>query len=29
VNMPEFSQAFSCNQDQPMSKPADKVCKVW
>lgn len=29
VNMPEFSQAFSCKQDQPMSKPADKVCKVW
>lgn len=29
VNMPEFSQAFSCKQDQPMSKPAEKVCKVW
>src|SRR5436309_80397 len=29
VNMPEFSQAFSCKQDQPMSKPADKVCEVW
>jgi len=29
VNMPEFSQAFSCKESQPMSKPADKVCKVW
>lgn len=29
VNMPEFSQAFQCKQGQPMTKPADKVCKVW
>ena len=29
VNIPEFSQAFSCKQGQPMTKPADKVCKVW
>ncbi len=29
VNMPEFTQAFSCKESQPMSKPADKVCKVW
>jgi putative endopeptidase len=29
VNMPEFSQAFSCKEGQPMSKPADKVCKIW
>jgi putative endopeptidase len=29
VNMPEFSQAFSCKEGQPMVKPADKVCKVW
>jgi endothelin-converting enzyme/putative endopeptidase len=29
VNMPEFSQAFSCKAGQPMAKPADKVCKVW
>jgi endothelin-converting enzyme/putative endopeptidase len=29
VNMPEFSQAFSCKAGQPMSKPAEKVCKVW
>ncbi len=29
VNMPEFSQAFSCKAGQPLTKPADKVCKVW
>jgi putative endopeptidase len=29
VNMPEFSQAFSCKQNQPMTRPADKICKVW
>ena len=29
VNMPEFSQAFSCKEGQPMVKPSDKVCKVW
>lgn len=29
VNMPEFSQAFSCKQGQPMTKPVDQVCKVW
>ena len=29
VNMPEFQQAFSCKQGEPMTKPADKVCKVW
>jgi putative endopeptidase len=29
VNMPEFSQAFSCKEGQPTVKPADKVCKVW
>ena len=29
VNMPEFSQAFSCKTGQPMAKPADKICKVW
>jgi putative endopeptidase len=29
VNMPEFSQAFSCKENQPMARPADKVCKVW
>ncbi|PYX92636.1 MAG: M13 family peptidase, partial [Acidobacteria bacterium] len=29
VNMPQFSQAFSCKQDQPMTKAPEKVCKVW
>jgi putative endopeptidase len=29
VNMPEFSKAFSCKAGQPMTKPAEKVCKVW
>ena len=29
VNMPQFSQAFSCKAGQPMVKPPDKVCKVW
>lgn len=29
VNMPEFSQAFSCKADQPMVNSPDKVCKVW
>jgi putative endopeptidase len=29
VNMPEFSKAFSCKTGQPMTKPAEKVCKVW
>jgi putative endopeptidase len=29
VNMPEFSKAFSCKAGQPMTKSAEKVCKVW
>jgi endothelin-converting enzyme/putative endopeptidase len=29
VNMPEFTGAFSCKQGQPMTKPAQKICKVW
>jgi endothelin-converting enzyme/putative endopeptidase len=29
VNMPEFSQAFSCKEGQPMVKPTDKICQVW
>jgi endothelin-converting enzyme/putative endopeptidase len=29
VNMPDFTQAFSCKQGQPMTKPADQVCRVW
>jgi len=28
VNMPEFTQAFSC-KGQPMTKPSDQVCRVW
>ena len=29
VNMPEFAAAFACKAGQPMTKPAEKVCKVW
>jgi putative endopeptidase len=29
VNMPQFAEAFSCKQGQPMVKPVEKVCKVW
>jgi len=29
VNVPEFGQAFSCKPGAPMTKPAEKVCKVW
>ncbi|HUM10834.1 MAG TPA: M13 family metallopeptidase [Myxococcaceae bacterium] len=29
VNMPEFGQAFSCKPGAPMTKPAEKVCRVW
>ena len=29
VNMPEFSQAFSCKAGRPMVKPADKICQAW
>jgi len=29
VNMPEFSEAFSCKAGQPMAKSAEKVCRVW
>jgi putative endopeptidase len=29
VNMPEFSRAFACQPGQPMTKPPEKVCKVW
>jgi endothelin-converting enzyme/putative endopeptidase len=29
VNMPQFSQAFSCKAGQPMVNPPEKVCKVW
>jgi len=29
VNMPEFANAFSCKQGQPMTKAPEKICKVW
>jgi putative endopeptidase len=29
ANMPEFGQAFSCKPGAPMTKPPEKVCKVW
>ena len=29
TNMPEFQKAFSCKEGQPMTKPAEKVCRVW
>jgi len=29
VNVPEFSQAFGCKPGAPMTKPPERVCKVW
>ena len=29
VNMPEFGQAFGCKPGAPMTKPPERVCKVW
>ncbi|HET9742323.1 MAG TPA: M13 family metallopeptidase [Terriglobales bacterium] len=29
VNMPQFTKAFSCKAGQPMTKPADQVCRIW
>lgn len=29
LNMPEFEKAFGCQPGQPMTKPREKVCKVW
>jgi endothelin-converting enzyme/putative endopeptidase len=29
VNVPEFSAAFGCKPGQPMTKPADRICRVW
>jgi len=29
VNMPDFTQAFSCKAGQPMTKAAAQVCRVW
>ena len=29
VNVPEFGQAFGCKPGAPMTKAAEKVCKIW
>jgi putative endopeptidase len=29
VNMAEFQKAFGCHTGSPMTKPAEKVCKIW
>ncbi len=29
VNMSEFAQAFACKPGQPMTKPREKICRVW
>jgi len=29
VNMPDFAKAFACKAGSPMTKPPEKVCKVW
>jgi putative endopeptidase len=29
VNMPEYKEAFSCKDGQPMVAPAAKMCRVW
>jgi putative endopeptidase len=29
VNMAEFQKAFGCHAGSPMTKPAEKVCKIW
>jgi putative endopeptidase len=29
VNMPDFTEVFSCKPGQPMVKPAAAVCRVW
>ncbi len=29
VNMPEFTNAFSCKAGQPMTRAQDKTCKIW
>jgi hypothetical protein len=27
--MPEFGHAFACKPGAPMTKPPEKLCKVW
>ncbi|HEY1904525.1 MAG TPA: M13 family metallopeptidase [Myxococcaceae bacterium] len=29
VNVPEFGHAFGCKAGAPMTKPEEKVCKIW
>jgi endothelin-converting enzyme/putative endopeptidase len=29
LNIPEFEKAFGCQPGQPMTKPREKVCRVW
>ena len=29
VNMPEFGQVFGCKPGTPMTRPREKVCRVW
>jgi endothelin-converting enzyme/putative endopeptidase len=29
ANMPQFSQAFSCKQGDPMFAEPAKACRVW
>jgi endothelin-converting enzyme/putative endopeptidase len=29
VNMPEFGRAFSCKPGAPMTKPPEKICRIW
>ena len=29
TNMPQFREAFACKEGQPMTKPPEKVCRVW
>ena len=29
ANVPEFGQAFGCKAGAPMTKPEEKVCKIW
>src|SRR5204863_8737794 len=29
VNMPNFTESFSCKAGQPMTKPSDQICRVW
>jgi putative endopeptidase len=29
ANMPEFAKAFACKPGQPMTKPPEKICRIW